>query len=66
MHVPGDELEGANSYGYHLWFKYLYRIPQHTDVSMLVNHPHAIAGVTENESYVDANEAGDRALSSII
>jgi len=38
-------------------------MPKRSDVSQLVNHETAIAGVTENESYMNDFNAGDRALS---
>jgi len=38
-------------------------MPKRSDVSQLVNHQTAIAGVTENDSYMNDFNAGDRALS---
>jgi len=46
------DISTATEYGFGLWFKYYYRIPQKADVSLLVNYNHAIAGVTERDNYM--------------
>jgi hypothetical protein len=61
--VPEHELANASTYGFSLWFRYNYRIPERVDVSHLVNSKTAIAGVTEHESYMNGYNDGDCALS---
>jgi hypothetical protein len=64
--VPAGELGNAQTFGYYLWFKYLYRIPGRSDVSNLVNHQTAVAGVTENQSFIRESAMGDRALATFL
>lgn len=61
--VPQADLASAQTYGFSLWFKYNYRLPDRVDLSQLVNKQTAIAGVTEGDNYF-GNLDGDKALSA--
>jgi hypothetical protein len=63
VNVPDSDISSAKTYGFSLWFRYNYRIPKRVDVSQLVNHETAIAGVTEHESFMHDFNEGDKALS---
>lgn len=60
--VPESELIYVSQYSFGFWYQWRFRSPARVEVDEKRSYTHAVAGVTENESYCSSSNIGDRAL----
>lgn len=62
VEVPENQVGDISEYGFGLWFRFQYRIPERLDINVARNSFLALAGISENGDWTQSQECGDRSL----
>jgi len=63
VEVEESYLPYVTQYSFGFWYQFRFRSPARLEVSEKRSKVHAVAGVTERETYSESTKLGDRALS---